>query len=158
MKTMVVVDNLGYSLANYELFKNIDNLIKKKNEEISLVPVDMSNKVVDFTIPVHNMVTMGNFNNGILISSTIRNAKRIISTPNKSMKVLYLYDLDWMFLSMNYSFIKEVLCNEDLKLIVRSENHNEFLLKAFDVKPIGVVEKYDLEKIWNLLKETKTKY
>lgn len=149
MKTMLCVDHLGYSAFNYEAFQSVNKMCEA-GEEVSITTVDITNKFIELKTAVYNVVETHSFLNGILVASTIRNAKRVLACSNNSKKVLYLYDLDWMHSIMSYSDTYDVLTNKDLTVICRSESHRKAIERSFGVKSC-IVEKFDLEKIWNLL-------
>lgn len=157
MKTMICTDSLGYSQENYEAFSNINDVVDRSLEEVSVVPVDVSNECIKLKTAVHNMVELGSFNDGALIAMNIRNAKRILNCPNNSTKVLYLFNLEWMFKEFLYEDLYSVFTNKDLTIVVRSEDYIDPLKKGFGVTPIAVLEEFDLEKLWNSLEETSIK-
>ena len=149
MKTMICVDHTGYCSFNYEAFQAVNKRCEL-GEEVSIATVNMTNQFIQLKTAIYNIVEMHSFSNGVLIASTIRNAKRVLSCSNTSKKVLYLYDIDWMNSIMSYSENYDVLTNKNLLVICRSESHQEVIEKSFGIKAV-IIEKFDLEKIWNLL-------
>lgn len=149
MKTMICVDHLGYCGFNYEAFNEINKRVADL-EEISVATIDITNKFVEIKTAIYNLVEAHSFSNGVLIASSIRNAKRVLSCANTSKKVLYLYDLDWMNSIMRYGEMHSVLSDKRLKIICRSDSHQRAIKRAFGVDA-SVLNKFDLEKIWNLL-------
>lgn len=153
MKTMILLDHLGYCQANYELFGSINQLVENTLEEISIVPVDVTNKIMPLNTAVTNIGSMSAFNDGLLVSTNIRNAERILACKTNTVKLLYLYDLEWMHRPMLYDDIYRVLNNPSLCVVVRSESHAEAVSSITQKFPnhIGIVNEFRLEEIWSLL-------
>jgi hypothetical protein len=91
------------------------------------------------------------------VATNILNANQILTAHGSSRKVLYLWDVDWMFTPYNYEWLYDILSNEKLEVIVRSETHREAVLNLCGKEPIGILQKFKLEQLWNLLEDTKTK-
>lgn len=155
MKTMVHVTNLGYSSHNYSIFNSINEVVENSLEEVSVVPLNMTNSCVQINTAIHQMPEMGSFNDGMLLAFTFKDAETILSCANNSIKVLYLHDLEWMFEKIEYSRAYDILHNDQLSVIIRSEDYLEPLNKAFGFTPVGTTQ-CNLEDIWTLLSETKT--
>ena len=155
MKTMVHVANLGYSARNYSLFNSINEVVENSLEEVSVVPLDMTNACVQLKTAIHQMPEMGSFGDGILLALSFKDAETILGCANNAIKVLYIHDLDWMFEPIEYSRVYDILHNNQLKVIVRSEEYLEPLKKAFGFTPEGTTQ-CNLEEIWTLLEEIKT--
>lgn len=151
MKTMLCLDHLGYSYQNYELFNSINDIVETKAEEISLVPLNASRPFMNINTAVYNVGEMSSFNNGLLICSNIRHVKKILSCSTNTTKLLYIYDMDWMYGQMLFDDIYDVLSNKKIKIMVRSTDFLDPISCITTRKPDAVVEHFDLEKIWNSL-------
>jgi len=64
---------------------------------------------------------------------------------------LYLYDLNWMYQPMYYDDIYSVLSDPSIVLITRSLHYIQPIKNISNREPDAIIEKFDLEKIWNLL-------
>lgn len=149
MKTMVCVDHLGYSGFNYEAFVSINSVVADL-EEVSIATVDVTNKFIDIKTAVYNLTEMHSFSDGVLMASSLRNAKRVLACANNAKKVLYLYDLDWTSSIMKYDEIHSVLSDKRLRIICRSKSHQDALKRSFGIDAV-ILKKFDLREIWNLL-------
>jgi len=151
MKTMFCIENLGFSQKNYELFLQINKIVEKSIEEISICPLNITNKATHVNTAVYNIGELSTYKDGLLIVTRIKDVEKIKSIATNSIKVLYLYDLDWMFDKMKYDEIYTALTHPDLKIIVRSADYIKPLKNLCGVVPVGILEKLELEKLWNLL-------
>lgn len=151
------MDHTGFSEHNYYIIQNINNIVGNSLHEISIAVNDVTSKVIEPHTAVNNIAEIGCFQNGALISTNILNADQILSASTSSTKVLYLWDVDWMYLNYNYEWLYDTLTNKNLHIIVRSESHKKALLNLCDKQPLGVLQDFKLESIWNLLESIKTK-
>lgn len=151
MKTMVVLDNLVCNTINYEVIKEVNRIVTDSLNEVSICTMDITNKVIETNTAVVNPNIMGCFNHGVLIASSINRAVDILQCNLNNRKVLYLWNMDWMY--DNTADPNAVFYNEDLVVFVRSLDHANVVKDQFNKNTI-VCEEFNLEKIWNLLKDT----
>lgn len=151
MKTMICFDHLSYSQFNYEVINEVNKVVLECSDEICICSMDQTYPFLNVNTAIFAPSEMDSFNDGLIISHTLKSAEAILSCANKSQKLLYLYDLDWMFQPIIYDDIYRILTNESLKLVLRSDEHIEPIKTLCDREPNAVVEKFKLEDIWNLL-------
>ena len=151
MKTMICFDHLSYSQFNYEVINEVNKVVLDCTDEICICSMDQTYPFLNVNTAVFAPSEMDSFNDGLIISHTLKSAEAILSCANKSQKLLYLYDLDWMFQPIIYDDIYRVLTNKDLKLILRSSDHIEPIEILCKRKPDAVIEKFNLDEIWNSL-------
>lgn len=151
MKTMILLDNLGFSEQNYDIIKDINQLVVNSLDEVSFVVNDISNKIAEVNTAVNNIAEMGCFQNGVLICTNLMNAEQILSVNTSSQKMLYLWDIDWVHQAYNYEWIYDILANKELKIVVRSEEHKRALTNLCGKEPLMVLQNFKLEKLWTLL-------
>jgi len=154
MKTMIFLDNTGFSQANRELFKSIERITSSTLEEISVTSADITNEFIHVNTAIVNPEEVHSFCDGVLIGTTINNAAKVVGSAASSRKVLYLYDLDWMFTELNYEFMHSLLTDERLTVFLRSEDHVTRFYRLCGRLPHGILESFELEKLWNLLEKT----
>lgn len=157
MKTMILLDHTGFSEQSYEIIKEVNLVVADSLQEVSIVVNDVSTKIMEVNTAVNNIAEIGCFQDGILIATNILNAAQILSAKTSARKVLYLWDLDWVFASYNYEWLYDIVADKRLEIIVRSEEHAKALKTLCGKEPVGILEQFKLEKLWNLLEYTKTK-
>ena len=151
MKTMILLNHLGFGEENYEILSDVNKIASDTIEEVSVAINDVSTKVIEVNTAVTNIAEISCFQNGVLIATNLVNAAQILTAHTSSAKLLYLWDLDWMHALFDYEWMYNVLTNDKLKIIVRSESHRDAVLNLCNKEPIGVIQDFSLEKIWNLL-------
>lgn len=151
MKTLICLENLSYSNFNYEAITEINNLVLNSINEICLATFDETMPFMQVNTAVFQPNEIDSFHDGIIILHKIEHAISILESANNSKKVLYLYDLDWMFEPMFYNDLYNVLTNKDLFLILRSEDHVPPIKNLCHREPDAIINNFSLEKIWNSL-------
>lgn len=161
MQTIIVTEHLGFCEKNYVIFKNVNDLTQKTIYDISVVPYDLSNEMMELNCATFNVAELSSFGGygekpALMLTTTIPHAAEILSSVTKPVhKVLYLWDLDWIYNIYDTNWLHSVLKNEDLILICRSQYHAEAVGKTFDISVKYVLENFSLEEIWNLLDDIK---
>ena len=150
MKTMILLDHLAFSEKNYVILNEVNRIIETTLHDVCIVPYDLSNKIIPTLCAVMNLNQLSCFSNGLLMATTIKHAAEILSCSNSSKKVLYLWDLDWLFDEYSTEYLMEVMTNKNLKVITRSDSHREAVKTFFGIETI-VVKNFKLEQIWNSL-------
>ena len=75
----------------------------------------------------------------------------LLKSNNNSKKYLYLWDMEWLVRSMNYSQVCDILLDKRLKIIARSKSHAQIIENFCNKKPIGIVEDWNKEQLLKLL-------
>jgi hypothetical protein len=151
MKTMIAIRNISYCTFNAEAISDVNIKVSDLNDELCFATFEDAKPFSKIKTAVFSANEIDSFSDGVIITNTIKNAGSILESANNSRKVLYLYDLDWMFETMLYDSIYSILNNNDLVLITRSKHYIEPIKRLSNREPDAIIEKFDLEKIWNLL-------
>jgi len=151
MKTMILLDHLGFSEQNYDIIKDVNEFVVDSIDEISIVVNDVSSKIIEVNTAVNNVAEIGCYQDGLLMCTNLINADHILSVNTSSRKVLYLWDVDWLHNTFNFEWLYDVLTNDKLDIIVRSEEHKRALKMLCGKEPLGVLQNFKLELLWNLL-------
>ena len=151
MKTMICVENLGYSLINYQLIHSVNEVVERRLDEVSFVPMEVTNQVAPVKTAVLTPSELGSFNNGLVLSTSIKHLPTILGCPGNVKVVQYLYDLEWMFQPMPFSTMWEAFNTPGLVVVARSSDYNEPFSKAFGRQIDAVLPEAKLEELWNLL-------
>jgi len=149
MKTLICLENTSYSQFSDEVINSVNTFVENSIEEISIASLDETLSFKDANTAIFNEID--SFRDGLIITNSINTMNLIKGSANNSQRILYLYDLDWMFQQMYYNDIYSILTDPTIKLIIRSKSHIKPIKNISNREPDAVIEKFDLEKIWNLL-------
>ncbi len=150
MKTLVITEHLGFSEKNYIIFSEINKIVSSSLEDVSVAPADLSNKLMDLNFAVLNVSELSSFQNGLIIGTTVNHAVEMASVYNSSKKLIYLWELDWLFNNYDYEKVYDALTNKKIQLITRSQEHRK-AVKILCGRESYVLQEFELEKIWTLL-------
>ena len=151
MKTMICIDNLSYCSFNYDVINEVNKKVKECIDEICICNFDETMPFADIDTAVFTPSEIDSFNNGVIIAGGIDIVKSIFGCANSSKKLLYLYDLEWMFKLNSYEYFYDILSQKELTIVLRSEDHIYPFKNLVNREPDAIIQKFDLEKIWNLL-------
>ena len=152
MKTVIILNNPSFGEKNYYVITEVNRLVSQVNECISICPINLSPEVVEIKSAVINPSDLDSFKDGMIIALDTESAKEIINIHTNSIKVLFLWELDWLGTNFNYSDLINVLTS-DIQILVRTEEHQEVLQKLSGKKP-KILNQFNLEQIWNSLNVT----
>ena len=150
MKTLVITEHLGFSEKNYIIFSEINKIVSSSLDDVSVAPIDLSNKLMDLNFAVLNVSELSSFQNGLIIGTTVNHAIEMASVYTSSKKLIYLWELDWLFNNYDYEKVYDALANKKIQLITRSEEHRK-AVKILCGRESSVLQEFELEKIWTLL-------
>jgi|SRR6056300_1553564 sugar-specific transcriptional regulator TrmB len=151
MKTLICLENTSYSQFSDEVINSVNTFVENSIEEISIASLDETLSFKDANTAIFKPNEIDSFRDGLIITNSINTMNLIKGSANNSQRILYLYDLDWMFQQMYYNDIYSILTDPTIKLIIRSKSHIKPIKNISNREPDAVIEKFDLEKIWNLL-------
>lgn len=145
-----VLEDLGPSQKAFYFIKNFNELSRNQNFSCSAF---LCNIGVPVTKPLFSCSSVSFFSDyfGIAMSTTIAEADMLLKSHNNSKKYLYLWDMEWLTRSMNYSQVCNILLDKRLKIIARSKSHAQIIENFCNKKPIGIVEDWDKEQLITLL-------
>tara|TARA_R100000805_G_C3621857_1_gene126464 strand:- start:955 stop:1425 length:471 start_codon:yes stop_codon:yes gene_type:complete len=145
-----VLEDLGPSQKAFYFIKNFNELSRNQNFSCSAF---LCNIGVPVTKPLFSCSSVSFFSDyfGIAISTTIAEADMLLKSHNNSKKYLYLWDMEWLTRSMNYSQVCNILLDKRLKIIARSKSHAQIIENFCNKKPIGIVDDWDKEQLITLL-------
>jgi len=151
MKTLICLENLSYSSFNYEAITEVNKHVTDSNNEICLMKFDETMPFMDVNTAVFHPNELDSFHDGVIITHKLEHGIASLRCANNSKKVLYLYDLDWLFEPMFYNDLHKGLSDKELILILRSEDHVYPIKNLCNREPDAIISSFNLEEIWNSL-------
>lgn len=153
MKTAVLLDDTNISELNYSVITEINGVLPTTNDDIFLLVNNVSAKVIKPECAVINSSKLANVYDGLVIATNIGTAKSVIKAAINSVKLFYIFDLEWLYSSFPFDEYYDIINNEKLLLVCRSELHADIIANAFDRRP--TVLPFSLGDIWNSLDSIK---
>lgn len=153
-KINFLVNNLGASQLGYFLTRNINEEYASNRHDIDYI--------VFYEI-MHRYCLKPNFaimsgceiwgQEGITIATSSDLALKLTKTSGPERRILYLWDLDWIRGQQRnfYPVYAQLYTDPSLEIVCRSEDHSKLLQNSFNIKPIGIVEDFNLKQFRELL-------
>ena len=147
-----VLTDLGPSQKAFYFIKNFNELARNAGFSCSAFVCNIG---VPVTKPLFSCSSVAFFSDylGIGISTTLEEAQILLKSNNNSDKYLYLWDMEWLKRSINYSQACSILLDKRLKIIARSKSHAQIIENFCNKKPIGIVEDWNKEQLLALLEK-----
>ncbi len=127
--------------ANQMMEKSIHNTFTFFLEDI-VQPI-----FVNPVCPVMNSTEVGQFNNGVIITTTINHTLQAINEINNSKVKFYVMDLDWLRKPSDYFSNLTAFRHKKVEVIARSDDHAKMIANYANIQPPKVVEHCNLEEI-----------
>ena len=144
------MENLGPSQSAFYLIKEWNKA--RNNTSLSLGAfVNVHSMPVSTCLFSYKLSAFMSSYQGVLISTTVKNAAISLKMPTKMDRYLYLWDFEWTKGKPSYSSICEVLRNDKLKIITRSDDHARMVENFCNKRPVGIVDNWNLKQIESIL-------
>ena len=86
---------------------------------------------------------------GTVITDSVERAKILIECPSPKRKMLYVWNLEWLYNPGYFNKYSFVYQHDDLELVARSTNHKTIITNCWK-EPIAVIEKLNKEDLYEL--------
>ena len=152
MNIAAVIDNLGPSQNSFYLIKEFNQCLSNKDicvsvfferSAIPVLPVMFSTKNISFLSGYHD----------IAIATSIKEASTLLKSENNSDKYLYLWDIEWLIQPQLYDAVCEILLDNRLNIIARSQSHADLIYNFCNKNVSGVVDNWNMEQLTNVINE-----
>lgn len=91
--------------------------------------------------------------NGVLIGTTLEEARTILKLPEKSDRYLYLWNLDWLKNPVRFQTAMQILRDDKIKIIARSVSHADLIENFCNKKTVGIVDNWNMKQLLNIIGE-----
>lgn len=148
-----MVTNISAFMESLGPSQNAFYLIKEWNNAIDDTRLSLSAFVNAHSVPCqtcwfsYKLSSFLSSYEGVLISTSIKNAAISIKAPTRMDRYLYLWDLNWLRKPTSYNAMYEVLSNDKIKLLARSEEHADMIENFCNKKTVGIVDNWNVDQI-----------
>jgi hypothetical protein len=146
MNIAAVINNLGPSQNSYYLIKEFNKVASNRHMSLSvffersaipIIPTMFSCKSISFISSYHHNA----------IATSLEETDILLKANNASKKFLYLWDLEWIRNTGQYDTISNILLNDRLNIIARSESHATMIENFCNKKPVGIVDNWNINQL-----------
>ena len=152
VKLAAIVNNLGPSQKCFYLIKEFNKAAMSKDMSISTF---YERPIVPVTTPhfsCRNISFLSGYN-GIAIATSLFEAATLLKSHNNSKKYLYLWDIEWLIRPVNFAVACNILLDDRLKLIARSESHATVINHFCNKQLSGIVDNWNINELLKVTTE-----
>ena len=142
------VNDLGPSQKSFYLIKEFNKLSANTEYSCSVFVNQMNVPVTPALFSCSNISFFSGFN-GVAIATTLTEADSLLQTTNSADKYLYLWDIEWLTKVPNFTSVCNVLRDERLNIIARSDSHAAIIENFCNKAPIGIVDNWNMRQFFN---------
>lgn len=148
MKLAAIVDDLTPAQSSFYLIKNFNKLNG---------PYCFYQNVSGLSIPANftilNIAYLPHFS-GIVIATSLYTAITLLKAPINSKNFLYVWDMDWIRMGINYEDTLKILRDENIELIARSDIHKTIIEDYCNREVHSIIDDWNHKQIEELCQWT----
>lgn len=148
MKLGFIVPDLGLSHRSYTLTNEINKFYEGENNSNVDIAVFCENRVeprVEPSFATFNVTDAYGYA-GPMIATSLSTAKKILSFPQLTHRILYLWDLEWINdETRDFKIFADVYQSRKLEIVTRSEEYKYVFEKVWNKEVSHVVADFNLE-------------
>ena len=151
-----IVNNLMASHLSFSLIKNLNEYVDESNSEAVVFFENSSSSIIRPNFATMSLNEIWNFN-GVLVSTNINTTLALKKCFAPSIKIFYVWDLEWMRPAMgqNIEFerVVQAFSDESIDLVARSKDHAKAIENYSNRKVKHIVENFNIEKLMRIANE-----
>lgn len=152
----IILPDLSFSQMGYECIKSVNRLLLQSNQyDITLFYEQISNLAMKPLCGVMNLSELWSFN-GTVISTTIDNTIMSLKAINKSKKIFYVYNLEWLKPhKQNYMYNIQAYRSPNITLAARNSDHAKAIQdycgrKVNIIVPNFQIDSFIINEVYNV--------
>tara|TARA_R110000824_G_scaffold32871_2_gene105934 strand:- start:2845 stop:3315 length:471 start_codon:yes stop_codon:yes gene_type:complete len=150
IKLAAVVDDLGPSQKCFYLIKEFNKAAMSKDVSISTFYNRPATPVTRPHFSCRSVAFLSGYH-GAAIATSLTCAETLLRSHNRSDKYLYLWDIDWLVTPVNFSVACDILRDDRLKLIARSESHARVIGDFCNKEVSGIVDNWNIDELQGII-------
>ena len=151
-KLAAVLNDLGPSQKCFYLIKEFNKAATSKDMSVSVFYSQPMIPVAKPHFSYRNISFLSGYD-GVAIATSILEADSLLKSHNSSKKYLYLWDIEWLTSPINFAAACNILLDDRLKLIARSESHATVINHFCNKQLSGIVDNWNLDELLKVTKE-----
>ena len=145
-----IVDDLSASQKSFYLIKEFNKAATLKDMSMSVFYGRPTVPVIVPHFSYRNMSFLSGYN-GIAIATNLSNANALLKSHNNSKKYLYIWDIEWLTTPTNFVAACDILLDNRLKLIARSESHATIINNFCNKQVVGIVDNWNIGELLTIV-------
>jgi hypothetical protein len=146
IKLAAIVNGLGPSQKCFYLIKEFNKAATSKDMSISAFYEKPMLPVIKPHFSCRNISFLSGYD-GIAIATSLLAADTLLKSHNSSKKYLYLWDIEWLTTPVNFAVACNILLDDRLNLIARSESHATVINHFCNKQLSGIVDNWNINEL-----------
>ena len=148
-----LIGDLGPSQKSFYLIKAFNELSRNPNLSCTAFVLKISPPYTKPLFSCSSVSFLSNYN-GVCLATNLEEAQILLKSNNNSKKYLYLWDMEWIKRPMNYSQVCDILLDDRLSIISRSDPHSCMIENYCNKPPIATIQDWNPSQILEILEKT----
>ena len=149
-KIAAILDGLGPSQKSFYMIKEFNKAAAMKDISACAFYKKPSMPVIRPYFSCRNIAFLSGYH-GAAIATTLDEANILLKSHNNSKKYLYLWDLEWLVNPVNFSAACDILLDNRLNIIARSESHASVINNFCNKEIIGIVDNWNMDQLLDII-------
>ena len=145
-KIAAIVDDLGPSQKCFYLIKEFNKAAMSKDMSVSAFYNRPALPVTKPHFSCRNISFLSGYD-GVAIATNLVTAEMLLRSHNNSDKYLYLWDIEWLISPVNFQAACNILLDDRLKLIARSDSHATIINNFCNKQLSGIVDNWEINEL-----------
>lgn len=146
MQTGIILNHIAFSEQSYSIIKEVNRYCETSTDDVCIFVDNISSRIMEPSCAVIDTGEIPTVINGVLIAFDIDTAESLLKACTPAKKVLYLWDCSWIYKSVEFSKLYNLLSNEKITVILRSNNHKK-ILRNLGIEVNKVLEQFNIGKL-----------
>lgn len=147
MNIGIILNHLSFSELNYRVISEINRYVQTTTDGISILCDNISNRLIEPSCAVVDTALAPSITEGVLIAFDLSGALTLRRAYCPAKKLLFVWNLEWIYGNLGYNTLYETLTDKNIKLITRNEAYARVIENLVGRKPEYLLEEFTMEKI-----------
>jgi|TARA_R110001599_G_scaffold317920_1_gene527318 hypothetical protein len=149
-KIAAIINDMGPSQKAFYMIKEFNKAAMSKDFSMSAFYSRPAMPITKPHFACSNISFLAGYD-GAAIATDLIGADMLLKSHTAADKYLYIWDIEWLTNPVNFSVACDILLDDRLKLIARSDSHatviNNFCNKRLD----GILDNWDIDELINIV-------
>lgn len=143
MQTGIILDHIAFSEQSYLIIKEVNRYCETSINDVCIFVDNISSRIMEPSCAVVDTGEIPTVVNGVLIALDISTAESLLKACTPAKKVLYLWDCNWIYNTVDFSKLYEMLSGKKITVILRSNDHKKILINL-GIEVNEVLEQFNI--------------
>lgn len=146
MKTGILLDHTAFTPLNYLVISEVNRYVGENVDDVIIYCQNVSNRIMEPHCAVIDTSEVPVQTDGCIVAFDLSGAQNLRRAFTPATKVLFLWNLEWLYHSGDFNTIYDILTDPNIKVVVRTDMHARVVENMTNTTP-AVLEEFNLEKL-----------